>query len=195
MLKFNLLRPLALVSSLIIAHSATAGDNPVNCRTVTDTITVYSGTASCTAYSGSESRVLSQSFYRSPTATVFLSEGRFSCTDRLTTARKETISRNVCDYTPQAGFRHYIIHDGTAYTASLRLSSNARDRDGHIARTEWWVNGSSYGSSVPTLSVTQPTNFNIKQRVTDDDGYTDETSGSVFVSPANDPCLEGVSSC
>lgn len=195
MLKLNILRATMLISPIIFATSANAGDDPVNCRTVTETTTVYFGKATCTAYSGGESRVLSRDFTRSLTSRVFISEFGFSCSASLKQSRQETTSSNVCDYTPQASFRHYIIHDGTAYTAALRLTSNARDRDGHIAQTEWWINGQAYGSSVPTFSVNEPTNFSIRQRVTDDDGYTDETSGSVFVSPANDPCLEGVSSC
>ncbi len=195
MLKLNILRAAILISPIVFSNSVSAGDDPVNCRTETTQVTIYHGTASCVASSGSQQRTISRYYHSSLTRNVFLSEFGFSCFARLPFSSVENVSSTKCDYTPRAGIRDYVIHDGTAYTAALRLSSSASDRDGSITRTEWWVNGRSYGSSVPTFTVNEPTNFSIRQRVTDNDGYTDETSTSVFVSPANDPCLEGVSSC
>ena len=195
MLKTNLLCASALLLSSTFTGSANAGDNPVNCRTESTQYTVYYGNASCTAYSGSERRTLSSYYHASLSPSVYLSEFGFSCFATLPFSQLETSTSTKCDYTPQANIRDYIFYDGTAYTAALRLNSGASDRDGSIVKTEWWVNGQSYGASVPTFTVNSPTSFSIRQRVTDNDGYTDETSKSVFVSPNNDPCFEGERSC
>lgn len=183
---------LGLVSLTSLVY---AGDDPVNCQTVTEEVAVYYGTARCTATSGSQTRDLTEYFSNSYTPVVFLSQGVFSCRATLPFVTFEQVDRTVCEYTPEASIRSYVSYDGTAYTAWLRLVSNATDRDGVITQTQWWVNGSYYGSSVPTLSVNTPTFFNVRQKVTDDDGHTDETTRSIYVSPQQDPCFEGIITC
>lgn len=182
-----------LVNTLL--SQAIAGDDPVNCRNEVVETPVYYGYASCRAYNGQQWVTISRYISQSSSPTIYLSEGSRACFASLPSSYNQTISRNVCDYTPQAGIRKYISYDGTAYTAALRLSSAASDRDGSIVKTEWWVNGAYYGTSVPTFTVTSPTSFSIRQKVTDNQGLTDETTTGAFVSPRNDPCREGESSC
>ncbi len=192
---------LSLISSLLVfTSSAYSGDDPVNCRTETSQIPIYSGNASCYAGSGVW---LSRFVSNQNSPTTSLSENRFvngqqvtfRCTANVPFSHYQSVTSQVCDYTPDADFRVNVNYDGTAYLATARATSRASDRDGNIVQHSWTVNGVSYGSSAPVISASSFTRLSIRYTVTDNDGYTDSKTRVVYLDPGDDPCLEGEVSC
>lgn len=96
------------------------------------------------------------------------------CTAKLDFLETLPVKEEVCDYTPQtrprdAGF-------GNVY-------ASASDRDGHIVNYEWWVDGVKLPDNSRSINIkrefySDERPRNVKVRVTDDDGYTDESSVS-----------------
>ncbi|MBQ4861575.1 hypothetical protein J8L98_07715 [Pseudoalteromonas sp. MMG013] len=182
-----------LIGSTVLSSLAYAGDDPVNCRSETHNVSVYGGyVASCTTSSGTDIRQ-----YVTPSTTSFIrlhSHGQ-SCTTSLRYYGKQTVTSSQCDYTPKANLTLRALHDGTAYEAALRVSGSGSDRDGSIVSEKFWLNGAYKGSSISPIKVRTATRFTVKYEVTDNSGYTDSQTKTIWVNPQSDPCREGVSSC
>ncbi|CAH9053926.1 hypothetical protein PSECIP111951_00922 [Pseudoalteromonas holothuriae] len=159
----------------ISAFNANAGGDPVNCRTQTTYQTVYFGSASCYT----QGTWLQEYIHSSIFSQVHLSEisngKRLSCSATLNQQRQEPVTSEVCDYTPNASLSLYRFEGDTSASVTLRGS----DQDGSITKYELWVDGVRKSSNTATLYGNQGDTFTVRGRVTDNDGYTTETSRTV----------------
>lgn len=182
-----------LIGTTLLSGLAHAGDDPVNCRSVTSEVDMYGGhNASCKTRSGEE---ISRYVWPTIHSTAWINSNGESCQASLNFYGKQQVTKTQCDYTPKANLTLTALHDGTAYEARLRVSGRGTDRDGSVISEQFWLNGTYKGASISPIIVHQATRFTVKYQVTDNDGYTDTQTKTIWVNPQNDPCLDGVVSC
>ncbi|CAM4119291.1 hypothetical protein PSBY109024_10600 [Pseudoalteromonas byunsanensis] len=206
---------------LLLTTAANAGNNPVNCKNVQVSETkIYAGQASCPAYHHytrydqnrksqrhTYSEVLSQYVPEttrqwttlSGMATInsntwMLREYTYrtgiSCNAEVPYSHTEPTMELQCEYTPVAGVR-VIRDEGTTETY---VKAHGVDSDGHIVKAELWVNGVKQSGDSLSLYGNSGDSFQVRGRVTDNDGHTDEISKTVTLikSPprmcGNEPC-------
>ncbi|WP_105168358.1 hypothetical protein [Pseudoalteromonas sp. T1lg23B] len=204
---------LSLVIGSVGAHAA--GGNSTNCRNVVSEYEkIYSGPASCTGifwYATYEngslvrkrgSHTLSQDVSETNRSTTVISglatiqvesitggtlteRHAVSCVASIPFSHEEPIYKEVCDKTPYAYISTYEI----PYQTEVRMSAD--DSDGHIVKKEAWIDGRrvSFGKHfLEAMSIDRTTYYNVRIKVTDNDGYVTEVSKTVKASPnANCP--------
>lgn len=182
-------------TGLLACSSAMAGDDPVNCHNETTTQAIYEGVATC--YAG---YLDNSGFYRTELLGAYFeaSTQRYStissvirgadgdtyfvsCSVSIPFSHNESVTTSVCDYTPQSNFSLTSITIGGSGVVGIH--DYASDRDGNIVKTEWWVDGVYKGTTKPTVTTFVPKTFSIRQKVTDNDGYTDDSTRSIYVIP------------
>lgn len=193
----NIIKFVLPIAALFTSTAALAGDDPVNCRNATSYQPIYSGNATCTAtYYGSGGfgtttlsryvfdTIINREFI---TGTVWGSDNRLysaSCWANVPFSHYDEVVTQVCDYTPKSSF--ILSSSGFGHVG---ISNRASDRDGNIVKTEWWVDGVYKGTTTPSISTSVPKTFSVRQKVTDNDGYTDQSTRSIFVQPRDfDDC-------
>lgn len=184
----NMVLAVASVSALISA-SAFAGDQKVNCRNeVVDQQAIYSGQASCIAYFtnslGYEQIAVLDAFVAPTTeSTVTLRQVTVGndamlydvqCDAPIQFAYYAPVYGEVCDYTPKVSLN--VVEDNIYMTT---IYANASDRDGSIAKYEWWIDGQKQATSGSSVSLTRRGSEStapklIHVKVTDNDGHTDQ---------------------
>ncbi|MCY7296276.1 hypothetical protein [Alteromonas sp. a30] len=201
-MKFKTLAKVLLpLAALFGSTTSFAGDEQVNCRSETSTQAIYEGTAFCTAYyvenNGSfRTQLLGGHFnaapvqYRTVYSNFYGYDGNLyfaQCQATVPFSHNEQISTTVCDYTPKSSFTPHA--NGFNGIGRVNIVDNASDRDGSIVKTEWWVDGTYKGTTKPSLATYVTRTYSIRQRVTDNDGYTDESTRSIRVVPGDfDDC-------
>lgn len=186
------------LSALLSLNVNAAGDQKVNCTTVSSQMPYYYGNAQCFT----SGRWLNQYFSNSITATVWLREqvlenGRwvtYQCSTTLPSTGFTTVNQEQCQYTPKAIVRqHYVEErydsrtDTTYYRSDLAVAAfEYSDRDGQVQTIEKWVNGVSVSSG--HVDVYEPTQ--VRLRVTDNDGHVTDTTSTISP-PGSAYCTRG----
>ncbi|MBQ4837343.1 hypothetical protein [Pseudoalteromonas luteoviolacea] len=183
------------------AGSFSAMADKVNCRMeTTSQKNIYSGTAQCTGtfwYTTWEnkrivrkqgSKSLQQYFDPTPNSSAILSGIAYvttssyggqplnesfvvKCSASIPFSHKEDVKEEVCDNTPTAyvGVNHHEFWD-------VSFWASGRDEDGTIVSKELWIDGVKQSSSSVWKTSSQDRTYNIRVRVTDNDGYSSEAT-------------------
>ncbi|MCF6434909.1 hypothetical protein [Pseudoalteromonas sp. MMG022] len=197
---------------LLLATTANAGDEPVNCKNVQVSETkIYAGHASCTAYHYYTKYDQNRNSQRH-TYSETLSRNVDETTKRwVTLTGMATISTNTWflnDFTYRTGiscsaevpYSHSepVMEQQCEYTprAGVRVirdegttetyvKAHGSDRDGHIVKAELWVDGVKQAGDSLSLYGNSGDTFQVTGRVTDNDGHTDQISKTItlVVSP------------
>lgn len=159
----------------LTSNIAYAGDDPVNCRVESTQIPVYGGWARC--YDHQSRRWLEEYVARSSSAHWIVRSFNTQtgqtdqCTALLDIISYDTVSVQICDYTPKAEFFTLEVQEGI-----VNVVSNSSDRDGQIVTTKLWVNGVLKSPATPnkySIPASAGQRLTLKMEVTDNDGYKD----------------------
>ncbi|BBN80530.1 hypothetical protein PA25_05150 [Pseudoalteromonas sp. A25] len=137
--------------------------------------TIYWGKAKCYTQGEWLAKYYSYSILRS----VHLSKGSGldykSCWAEIPFERQQASTTEICDYKPTTPISLYRVEGDTTAIVTL----NGSDQDGSITRYELWVDGVRQTGNTAQLVGAQGDSFEVRGRVTDNDGDTTETSKSV----------------
>ena len=167
--KFNTVALAAVLG--LGSFGASAGGEAVNCRVETiGKQAIYTGSASCSV----NGNYIQQYFHPTPVRTQLVTQwtgsGYAQCWGNVPFYKYENITKQVCDYKPKASI--------TAFAGELEgtiIRVGGSDSDGTVAKKELWINNVKQSSSSVYKVYSPGTYLTIKAKVTDDDGYTDET--------------------
>jgi len=153
------------------SFGASAGGEAVNCRVETvGQQAIYAGWASCYVNGNRLEQYFHPTTIRSQLITQWTGSGYDQCWANVPFYKYETITKQVCDYKPTASI--------VAFAGELEgtiIRANGSDSDGSVVKKELWINNVKQSSSNVFKYYAPGTYLSIKARVTDDDGYTDET--------------------
>jgi hypothetical protein len=180
MTKLSVMIGCLLASSLSPVFAADG--EQTNCRIETvNRVAIYSGYTQCNSPLGLISSYVHPTTQQFVTISGFVNGGYSSCTAQVPFYTYENITREVCDYKPVAGF--------VVSQPLFSLVSNSTDSDGSIVKYEWWFNGvkqSGTGYKIPFPIPTGSASLNVKLKVTDNSGYTNELTKNVIIT--DDEC-------
>jgi len=149
----------------------------LNCRTVkTGDVKMYSGTASCSTSAGTISQYVFPTASQQTWISDYIGGSWHSCLATVPFLGFEEVTKTVCDYKPVSSIS--ISHDEDP---SATVTAYGRDYDGSIGKVELWVDGVLQSGNSVKVQGHNYQRFQLRARVTDDDGYTHETSTSVLV--------------
>ncbi|MGL1959550.1 MAG: hypothetical protein OCD00_19905, partial [Colwellia sp.] len=108
------------------------------------------------------------------------------CSTELDYLGEEPIKKHSCDYTPEAAIKYYYIgaENGEYYVAGKKaVVFSASDSDGTISKTEAWIDGVPVSFGTHFLKANfGPVWYNVRIKVTDNDGYITEATSIIPVS-------------
>ncbi|WDE02966.1 hypothetical protein SG34_016115 [Thalassomonas viridans] len=179
----NLLKKISSTALMLLLPAAGAYADEV-CTTKQVSVPVYSGWASCSAYSNGQWVTINDYVGTSFTSSVRIYEGIYSCTAQVPYAGTQLVNVEECTTVISAGISVSQNYQNNIGHNIVRVTSNSDANEGEsLTGYKWWVNG-AYKSSSSTFSMD---NFdsgyyaNIKLEVTDSSGATATTTSRVYI--------------
>ncbi|MEQ3515204.1 hypothetical protein ABMY35_17960 [Pseudoalteromonas sp. BZB3] len=181
------MKKVLLTACLVFGSAYSQASTEVDCTYDVVKKAVYGGWSDCRTHNGS----LIEQFVQPSSQQVVLITGYdnnnvlSSCFANVDFWGYENVSVKQCKYKPELQIRMFRMEDST----ETKVWIEGSDQDGHITKAELWVNGVKRNSNNTSLRGPAGTEFEVRAKVTDNDGYTASTMRTIsLVYRPNNPC-------
>lgn len=181
------MKKVLITACLVFGSAYSQASTEVDCTYDVVKKAVYGGWSDCRTHNGS----LIEQFVQPSSQQVVLITGYdnnnvlSSCFANVDFWGYENVSVKQCKYKPELQIRMLRVEASSETLVWI----DASDQDGHIARSEIWVNGVKQNLEIVGLNGAPGTKFAVTGKVTDNDGYTTSTSREItLLYRPDNPC-------